>query len=120
MDVEALAAEVAELLETRLGVRGATFEVRVARARRRLPAALRVAAADLVEARRMAAHPRLARRIDGARVARAHAALVAHLTALDRAAARRAAVLDFLATTGFQMLAVAGLVLAVLVWRGFL
>jgi len=119
MDVEALAAEVAELLEARLGVRGTTLEARVARARRQLPAALRAAAADLVEAQRMVAHPRLARRIDAARVARAHAALVAHLTALDRAAARRAAVLDVLATTGFQLLAVAGLVLAVLVWRGF-
>jgi hypothetical protein len=120
MDVGALVTEVAELLETRLGVRGATFEVRVSRARRHLPASLRVAAADLVEAHRMGAHPRLARRIDPARVARAHKALVAHLTGVDRAAARRAAMLDFLATTGFRLLAVAGLVLAVLVWRGFL
>ena len=120
MDVEAMAAEVAGLLESRLGVRGPTFEVRVARARRQLPAPLRVAAADLVEARRMAANPKLARRLDVARVARAHAALVTHLTSVDRAAARRAAMLDFLATSGFQLLAVAGLVLAVLVWRGFL
>jgi hypothetical protein len=120
MDVEARVAEVAGLLETRLGARGATFDVQVARARRHLPAALRVAAADLLEARRMAANPRLARRIDPARVSRAHAALVAHLTTVDRAASRRAMVLDFLATAGFQLLAVAGLVLAVLVWRGFL
>lgn len=120
MDVEASAAEVAGLLRDRLGVGGRTLADRVARARRRLPPALRVAAAELVAAQRMAAHPRLARRIDPGRVARAHAALVAHLTTIDRAAARRAAALDFVATVGFQILAVIGLVLALLVWRGFL
>ncbi len=118
MDVEALAVEVADLLGERLGVRGPTLEVRVARARRRLPPALRLAAAELVEARRMAAHPRLARRLDPARVTRAHAALVAHLASIDRGAMRRAMVLDLLASAAFRLVAVAGLVLVVLVWRG--
>ena len=120
MDVDALAAEVAGLLKERLGARGTTLSDRVARARRRLPPALRVAAAELIEAQHMAAHPRLARRIDPARVARAHAALVAHLTSIDRATARRVALLDMVATLGFQVLAVSALILAVLVWRGFL
>lgn len=120
MDVDAQAAEVAGLLGERLGARGTTLSDRVARARRRLPPALRVAAAELIEAQHMAAHPRLARRIDPARVARAHAELVAHLTAVDRSARRRSAALDLLAKVGFQVLAVAGLVLAILLWRGFL
>jgi hypothetical protein len=120
MDVNALADEVAGLLKERLGARGATLADRVARARRRLPPDLRVAAADLIDAQHMAANPRLARRIDPARVLRAHAALVAHLTSIDRATARRAALLDMIATLGFQVLVVAALVLAVLVWRGFL
>ncbi len=120
MDVNALADEVAGLIGERLGVRGSTLAHRVSRVRRRLPPDLRVAAADLVDAQHMAANPRLARRIDPNRVARAHAALVAHLTSIDRSAARRATVLDMIATLGFQVLVVVALLLVVLVWRGFL
>ena len=68
----------------------------------------------------MAAHPKLALRVDRGRVARAHAEVCAHLRRIDPADRRRGAILGMLGGLAFNLLLLAGLALAFLRWRGIL
>lgn len=118
--IQQMADRVAGLMEERLAVRGTGLGGKLRRGRRRLPRRLRAEAQLLAEAADLARNPRLALRIDQERVAAAYDALVRHLGALGRAERRRAAALAMLRGVAFALLAVAGLVAAVLAWRGLI
>ncbi|MBD3765322.1 MAG: hypothetical protein IE927_11510 [Rhodobacterales bacterium] len=118
--IQQMADRVAGLMEERLAVRGTGLAEKLRRGRRRLPRRLRAEAQLLAEAADLARNPRLALRIDQERVATAYDALVRHLGALGRAERRRAVALSMLRGVAFSLLAVAGLVAAVLAWRGLI
>jgi hypothetical protein len=115
-----MAAEIALRLQQKLGVRGVDLETRLAHAGRRLPRRVRRLAAEIVDAEKREANPRLARQSDPAALARAFAEVERHLAALDRGARRRDAILGVLGSISFALLVVAGGLIAWLRWRGFL
>ncbi len=103
----------------RIGARGRNFAQAVRRAGRRLPRKHRAAAATLVDAERMAANPRLARLIDAGQIERAVQDLETWLATQDPRERRKTAIINWAALIGFYVLATAGLVIAFLVWRGY-
>ena len=70
------------------------------------------------DAERLMDHPRLARLVDPVKMNAAFDGLSAHLKRLDRAEARRTALLSWLAVVIFNLAVLGLLVLAVLRWRG--
>lgn len=119
-DLDRRAAELNIKMAEGLGTRGKTFEATIARAGRAIPKAVRRDFDVIVQARAIERHPKLSRQIDQAKVDAAIRKTAQWLDTLDRPARRRAAALDMLADIGFKVVIVAGLVLMVLVWRGFL
>ncbi|MEO6299995.1 MAG: hypothetical protein ABIV25_10585 [Paracoccaceae bacterium] len=117
--IEQMANRVAELLEERMRLKGGDLEAKLRRAGRRLPRKVRDAGAVLVQAVNMAQVPKLLMQIDNETVAIAYDTCVQHLNTLNYGLARRGLLLNMLASIGFSLLVVAGLVLAVLYWRGF-
>lgn len=108
------------MIRTRLGIGGTDVRRQIRRARRHLPVSLRGAADVLAHAQSMAGHPRLLRLLDPERVAAASDALGAHLAAIDIADRRKGRILGILAGMAFNLLAVLGLLVLFLIWRGHL
>lgn len=113
--LDSLRASFAE----RVGARGRTFAAAVRKAGRRVPRKLRPAAAALIEAERMAANPRLARLVDAGQVELAARDLEIWLATQDPRERRKTAIINWAALIGFYVLVTAGLVIAFLVWRGY-
>lgn len=120
MDLDARAARLAELLESRLGLRGPDYEAKLARAGRQLPRRVRDEAEYIALARRMQQNPKLASQIDWARIDKGQAFVERHLKAIDPGDRTRQMVLSWLTQNALNLVIVAALVVAALVWRGFL
>ncbi len=120
MDLQARADHLAQLIEDKLDVRGQGLEAKLHRAGRLLPKYIRGEADYLVEALKLQASPKLARQVDLARLRRGVADVERYLRDIDPWVRRRAVALSWLAANAFNLLVVAVLLLAVLLWRGFL
>jgi len=107
-------------LGEKLDVPGGDLRTVVARAGRLLPRRLRRDARYLVEAQEMAGHPKLAKLLDPARLARADARLRDHVRDRDPDRERVDRRLGWLAGLAFNMILLAALVIAVLYWRGLI
>ncbi|MCB1329354.1 MAG: hypothetical protein KDK28_07860 [Maritimibacter sp.] len=118
MNLDARLDKIAALMEERLGIRGDGFEAKFARAGRLLPRRLRREGALLVEARALAEHPKLARRVDARRLRRAVRAFERHLTRVDGAERRLTRWINWGAGIGLGLFAIAALLVAVMAWRG--
>lgn len=119
-DLGQINAELAQLMTDRLGIGGADFAGKVRRAGRLLPRHIRRAARFLVEAEKMSAHPKLIRLIDQKRTSEAAGLCRTYLKSVDPADRRWGIFLGRLSVVVFNLLLLAGLVIAVLVWRGYL
>jgi hypothetical protein len=97
------ADEIAKGLEKRLGIRGQGLEAKLARAGRSLPRWVRRDGAVLAEAARLSASPKLAKRVDPARVAKAHASVSRYLADQDPRERRKDKVLALLAVNVFNL-----------------
>ena len=113
-------ADLDRLMEERLRVSGRDLPARLRRAGRMLPRAMRRRARALIEAQTMLRTPKLARRVDIAGRQADAERLAAYLKTLDPAEARKTALIRLAAAIAFNLLVVAGLVLAVLLWRGLI
>jgi len=116
--VERLATSLEAQIEKRMGVGGRGLPAKLKRAGRRLPRHVRREAAMIAEALTLAQSPKLSRQVDQARLELAARRVAAFLKTYDRADRRKGAVLGLLGSLSFNLLAVAALVVAVLVWRG--
>ncbi len=112
------AEQISALLREKLGVRGRDLECRLRRAGRLLPRHVRRQADVIVQARAMQASPKLARLVDDAALARALRRCHEHLSAIDPWERRKTRIIAFLSVNAFNLLVTAGLVIAVLSWRG--
>lgn len=112
--------DVEALLRHRLHARGDDLPALFHDVRRQLPRRLRAEAAYLVQVQPLAAHPKLSRQIDAARVQKAHRLLTNHLAPLGRAQRRIDLALSVLGSLAFGILVLTGVIVAVLVWRGYL
>ncbi|WP_137699436.1 hypothetical protein [Marimonas lutisalis] len=112
--------ELEALLGEKLGLRKGDVPARVARAGRRLPKWVHRDARLIGEALALGAHPKLARRIDLARVQAAHRRIKAHLKEIDPKDRRKGAILNLLGSLSFNLLLFAALVIGFLKWRGLI
>ena len=110
----ARAHDLSETLQARLGVRGRGLERRLRRAGRRLPRHVRRAGQEIVEAGRLMGHPKLSRLVDPAGLDAAFDTVNGHLKGVNRAEARRNALLNLAASIVFNLM-VLGLGIALLV-----
>ena len=118
--VEQMADRVAALMGDRLGVRGRTLGDKVRRGGARLPRKIRAEAELLNRAIAEAGNPVLRTRMDHTRVAAAFDACMRHLRPIGGRQRWRNRILDLAAQVAFITLATGLLLLATLVWRGFL
>lgn len=114
------AAEVADLMKERLGVRGNDLGAKLRHTGRMMPKRIKRDAAYLAEACTMAENPKLSRMIDHDRINAAHLACMTFLQEVDVADRRKGVVLGILASLVLVLIVVTVMVLSVLVWRGFL
>ena len=97
MDVSELTDDLAATMARQLRLRGGSLADVSARAGRKLPRHLKAEVDALIEAQRLAEHPKLTHRIDSKRLKRAERKLRAFLDKQNPNAERRAEVLDRLA-----------------------
>ena len=117
-DIAGKAAEVQRLLQVKLGVKGRSLEHALNRAGHRLPRGARARGAEIVAAEKLAANPKLARRVDGAALNAAYDGLSAHLGAIDVADRRKGKLLSLAGSVAFNLLVVGVGFLVWLWWRG--
>lgn len=115
-----MAERIAELMEARLGVRGATLADKLRRGGRLLPRRVRREADYMARCADQARSPRLQMQLDHERIADAYDACVRYLKPLGAGARRRAVLLDMLTGIVAAITVTATLVIALLVWRGYL
>jgi hypothetical protein len=111
--------QIRVLLREKLGVRAPDLGHALAKVRHRLPRRLYNEAMVLVRAEALAAHPKLRLTLDGAALGRAIHALRAHLEAIDVADRRKGWWLGMLGGLSFNLILMFFLLLALLMWRGF-
>jgi hypothetical protein len=110
--------DIRTLLESQLRIRGATLERQLRRAGRLLPRKIRAEAAFLVQANLLVQNPKLARMINADRVGQAHDTIADYLRRIDPKERAKTRALNYAGFIAFNILLLAGVVIAVLVWRG--
>ena len=118
MDLDDRLDKIAALMEERLGLRGDGFEAKLARAGRLLPKKLRREGALLVEARALATHPKLARRVDARRLKKSMRIFERYLERVDPLERQKTRLINWLAGIAFSLFVLFGLAVAVMAWRG--
>lgn len=118
MDVTEIANDLASTMARQLRLRSGSLADVTAQAGRKLPRHLKAEAEVLIEAETLAAHPKLAHRIDEKRLKKADRKLRAFLDKHDPKAERRAELLDRLAAIVFILFAVAVGLFFFALWQG--
>jgi hypothetical protein len=118
--VQQMADRVAGLMEERLRVRGKTLADKLRRGGRLLPRKVRREAEYLAEVAHLAQHPKVQTMLDDARIAAAYDICIRHLREVGAKERMIAMVLGITGSVAFGLLVLAGLFIAVLVWRGYL
>jgi len=117
--IQQMADRVAGLMEERLRVRGQGLSEKLRKGGRLLPRKVRAAAEVLAQGAAMAQNPKLLLQVDQAAVAAAYDTCVRHLGGVNGADRRTGLVVGVAASIAMSVLVVALLVIAVLIWRGF-
>lgn len=118
-DLEPQIAEIRSLLESQLRIKGRSLDQQIARAGRLLPRKVRGEALFLAQANMLIQNPKLARMINQDRVGQAHRTVAGYLNSIDPKDRRKGRLLNIAGVIAFNGLLIAGLVIAILVWRGF-
>ena len=119
MELNDRSQALAEKMAKQLRVGGESLEDVSARAGRKLPKHLRVEVNAIIQAMRMAEHPKLMLRIDAKRIAKAEKKLNRFLDKQDPKTERRNEILDTLAKVAFVVFSVVLAVFLTLLWRGY-
>jgi len=109
LNIQERSKALSKLIEKKLGVRGRTLEAKLNRAPRSMPRWVRQEAMRLVEAERMAGHPKLLMQMDPQSLSEAHDRCANWLNGVDKGAKRRTFLLRLLAVNvlniGFVLVA---------------
>lgn len=119
MDVSEKTGDLATFMAKQLRVRGGDLADVASRAKRQLPRRLHRDIATLLDAETVAAHPKLAYRVDTRAVVKAERRLRAYLDTKDPAKERRAEFLDRLAMVVFILFAILLVVFFLLISQGY-
>ena len=106
-------------LHAKYGQRGKTLEAQLKSVGRLLPKSLRNDGQKIVEAQRMARHPKLAASVDETKFHLAYSNITNHLKNTDPKDRRKGKLLGWLGGQVVNLMLVAGVVISVLLWRGF-
>lgn len=120
ISVQQMADRVAELMESRLAIKGDHLSGKLPVAARYLPKKVLGAAQFLALSSDQAANPTLYTQLDPERVAVAYDLCIRHLKPLGAGARRTMVMRRFMATLVVTLSICAALLVAVLFWRGFL
>ena len=120
LDFSQLERNALTALRAKLGVKATDLPHGMKRAGRRLPRDAHRAAEVISTAVSHSAHPNLGRMIDTDSVVAADTVLHAHLGKIDPKERRKDAILSFLGTQAFNVLAVIALVVGLMYWRDLL
>ncbi len=118
VDMAEQIGQVRELLSERLGAKGSDLRRALVHARPDLPRRVRRQAALLAAAEPLTSHPKLRLTLDPVALGSAAEAVKAHLSQVDRRDLRKGWWLGLLGGLVFNLMLLAGLVLAWLIWRG--
>ena len=110
--------QLADLIEDRLGIRGRGLKAKLRRAGRLMPRWVRREAERLVDAQTLLDHPKLMKQADPAALETAYRRVETWLKTVNPAERRKDRILGFLAVNAANLLIVAGLFVAYLVWAG--
>lgn len=119
VSVQQMADRIAQLMEDRLRIRGASLPDKLRRGGRYLPRRVRAQAAYLAQAAEKARVPKLQLQLDHPRISAAYDRCLRHLKPLGAGARRKALFLNALTSVGVTVFVTGALVIAVLIWRGF-
>jgi len=111
---------IGQLLEEQLGIRGKTLEHKLSKAGRLLPQSVHRDAGTLIDAAKKQGNPKLARMVDEFGVVAAYDACDNFLSEIDAWDRKKGMIIGFLSTNLLNLLIISGVVMAVLVWRGFI
>ena len=120
ISIQQMADRVAQLMEDRLGARGAGLEAKLKARGRLLPRKVRTAASDLAKAAAMAQNPKLLLQMDHATLARDYDTCLRHLGALKSRTGWLDGTLAVASSIAVSILLVVLLVIALLRWRGLI
>ncbi len=120
ISIQQMAERISALLTERLQIKGQDLADKLRRGGGRLPRKVRVAAQELATASEQSYNPKLLLQINEEKVAGNYDICVKYLTSLNKGYRIRGVLLGLSTSILFSLVAVVGLVLAVLVWRGFL
>lgn len=116
--VQQMADRVADLMQERLGVKGATLAEKVKRGGRKLPRKVRDEAEYLSLAAAQAVNPKLYLRLDHERIAQAYDICVKHLVGVRRWERRQEAFMRVFGRIALILVTVLALALGVMLWQG--
>ena len=118
--IQQMADRVAQLLDERLSLGGRDLGAKLQRGGRMLPKRVREGAALLAASAEKAKNPKLLGQIDMGAVTDAYDACVRHLMTVDPATRRKTMWAGAVGFVGYGILFLIILIVAVLVWRGFI
>ncbi|MEY8883490.1 hypothetical protein [Donghicola sp. XS_ASV15] len=118
-EIASIETELSGLMQSRLGIKGASLEAQTARAGRKLPRKIRRAADAFNQTTALARHPKLALQID-AKTAEQNAKIVRKHLLKQADPNRRKKRLHLIADILLKVFAVIVLLGAVIYWRGLL
>lgn len=118
-EFETRSAALQTALRAKLGVGGGSLSQALTRANRRLPKSVRRASLVLIQTQQKLLHPKIARQVDDAVVAKAFNTIEAHLSSIDLKERRKDARIRWLAMLILNMALVIALIVFVLRWRGY-
>ena len=118
-DIAGKSKDLQEQLQMKLGVKGRSLEHALQRAGRRLPRRARARGQVIVQAEKLAGHPKLSRQMDGPALKDAYDGLSAHLGKIDVADRRRGKWLSLAGSLAGNLLIVVVAFLGWLWWRGY-
>lgn len=108
------------LMREKFGVRSKSLSKAMAKIGRRFPARLHRQAEVILAARQVAGHPKLMLLTDAKKVETACDEITAFLAQIDVADRRKGVVLNLLGSLSLNLISVAVMLLAFLIWQGFL
>ncbi|MGC1488439.1 MAG: hypothetical protein WA784_11700 [Albidovulum sp.] len=120
ISVQQMADRVAELMEARLRIKGDSLNAKLRRGRRFLPRRVLTGAQYLAQSAEQAQVPRLQSQLDPEQIALAYDTCVRYLKPLGSGARRRAFLLQFATSLALTLLVTTGLLIGVLIWRGYI
>lgn len=113
-------ARLEKLVARKFGAERGTLMQRMRKVGRRVPKSVHADVKTVIEAARIAGHPKRARTIDTNQVTQAYQRALEHLEAVDVKELRKGQLLSITGAVMFNLLALIVIVIVVLRWRGLI